>query len=72
MTADEQKPVTAPVFSGETFAAALARAGTEQQQVARSPIVPDLDLDLLASFLDRPTLTRAVNDFRAAAANRGQ
>jgi hypothetical protein len=31
MTADEQKPVTAPVFSGEAFAAALARAGTEQR-----------------------------------------
>ena len=46
----------------------FVRAGDSYQQVARSPIVPDLDVDLLASFLDRPTLTRAVKDFRAAVA----
>jgi Uma2 family endonuclease len=34
----------------------------------RSRHLPDLDLTLLASFLDRPTLTQAVREFRAAVA----
>jgi len=32
----------------------------------RSRLLPDLDLELLASMLDRETLTQAVRDFRAA------
>ncbi|MEA2462612.1 MAG: hypothetical protein QOJ98_359, partial [Acidobacteriota bacterium] len=35
----------------------------------RSQLLPDLDLELLASMLDRDTLTQAVRDFRAALAN---
>ena len=35
-------------------------------QVGRSACLPDLDLELLCSFLDRPTMTRAMRDFRAA------
>ena len=35
----------------------------------RSRLLPDLDLELLASILDRDTLTKAVRDFRAALAN---
>ena len=35
----------------------------------RSRVLPDLDLELLASMLDRDTLTQAVRDFRAALAN---
>jgi Uma2 family endonuclease len=35
----------------------------------RSRLLPDLDLELLASMLDRDTLTQAVRDFRAALAN---
>jgi Uma2 family endonuclease len=35
----------------------------------RSHVLPDLDLELLASMLDRDTLTKAVRDFRAALAN---
>ena len=34
----------------------------------KSLIVPELDLGLLASFLDRKSLTQAVRDFRAATA----
>lgn len=34
----------------------------------RSRLVPDLDLELLASMLDRDTPTQAVRDFRAALA----
>jgi hypothetical protein len=32
----------------------------------RSRLLPDLDLGLLASMLDRDTLTQAVRDFRSA------
>jgi len=32
----------------------------------RSRLVPELDLELLASMLDRNTLTQAVRDFRKA------
>lgn len=35
-------------------------------RVAASKLVPGLDLGLLATFLDRPTLTQAVRAFRAA------
>jgi hypothetical protein len=34
----------------------------------RSRLLPDLDLTLLASMLDRDTLTQAVRDFRKALA----
>jgi Uma2 family endonuclease len=44
----------------------FVRQGDSYQELARSPTLPDLDLTLLASFLDRPTLTQAVRDFRAA------
>ena len=33
---------------------------------AHSACLPDLDLDLLRSFLDRPSMTAAMRDFRAA------
>jgi Uma2 family endonuclease len=36
----------------------------------RSRVLPDLDLDLLASVLDRDTLTQAVRDFRSLTAGR--
>jgi Uma2 family endonuclease len=38
------------------------------KEAERSAALPDLDVDLLASFLDRPTLTQAVREFRVAAA----
>jgi Uma2 family endonuclease len=44
----------------------FARAAEGYREVARSPLLPDLDVNLLASFLDRPTLTHAVREFRAA------
>jgi hypothetical protein len=34
--------------------------------VDRSPCLPDLDLALLCSFFDRPSMTQAMLDFRAA------
>ena len=37
-------------------------------EAARSELLPDLDLALLTSFADRPTLTQAVREFRAALA----
>jgi Uma2 family endonuclease len=36
--------------------------------IPRSALLPELDLELLTSFLDRPSQTRAVRDFRAALA----
>jgi hypothetical protein len=35
-------------------------------KVERSRLLPDLDLGLLTSMLDRDTLTQAVRDFRKA------
>jgi hypothetical protein len=32
----------------------------------RSRVLPELDLEILASVLDRPSVTKAVRDFRAA------
>jgi Uma2 family endonuclease len=43
------------VLAGETFA-----------KVERSRLLPDLDLGILTSMLDRDTLTQAVRDFRKA------
>lgn len=37
--------------------------------IQRSRLLPDLDLELLASMLDRETLTKAVRDFRNALGN---
>lgn len=34
--------------------------------LSRSALLPDLDLELLASFVDRPSQTQAVREFRAA------
>jgi Uma2 family endonuclease len=42
--------------------------GERYRKAARSALFPDLDLDLMLSFLDRPSTTRAVRDFRAALA----
>jgi len=41
-------------------------AGEKFAKVERSRLLPDLDLGLLASMLDRDTLTQAVRDFRRA------
>lgn len=39
----------------------------------RSACLPDLDVGLLATFLDRPTMTAAIRDYRAGlAASRGR
>jgi Uma2 family endonuclease len=46
----------------------FVREKDDYQEVARSRLVPELNLELLASFLDRRSLTRAVRDFRAAIA----
>jgi len=35
-------------------------------EVSRSRLLPDLDVELLASMLDRDTLNQAVSDFRKA------
>jgi Uma2 family endonuclease len=39
-------------------------------RVQRSRLLPDLDVELIASMLDRDTLTQAVRDFRKALAKR--
>lgn len=39
--------------------------GDRYEQVARSEVLPELDLELLVQFLDRPT-SRAIRDFRVA------
>jgi Uma2 family endonuclease len=46
-----------------------ALSGGKLVPAERSRLLPDLDLELLASMLDRETLTKAVRDFRAALAN---
>jgi hypothetical protein len=43
-------------------------SGTKLVPAERSRLLPDLNLELLASMLDRDTLTQAVRDFRAALA----
>jgi Uma2 family endonuclease len=40
------------------------------RKVQRSAALPDLDLVQLVSFLDRPTMTQAIRDYRTALANR--
>jgi Uma2 family endonuclease len=40
--------------------------GTDHQEVERSEVLPGIDLDLLVSFLDRPTTSQAMRDYRAA------
>ena len=35
-------------------------------QVDRSEVLPEIDLDLLASFLDRPRASQAIREYRAA------
>jgi Uma2 family endonuclease len=50
----------------------FVRDGDGYRQTAQSARLPELDLDLLASFLDRKTLTAAVRDFRAAVAARAK
>jgi hypothetical protein len=47
--------ITVHILAGERFAKAQ-----------RSCLLPDLDLELLASMLDRNTLTQAVRDYRKA------
>ena len=40
--------------------------GTRYEPVAASEALPDIDLVQLVSFLDRPTASRAIRDYRAA------
>ncbi|MBX3200713.1 MAG: Uma2 family endonuclease [Labilithrix sp.] len=47
-----------------------ALRGEDYEALARSELVPALDLDLLVSFLDRPTAYDAIQDYRAALAKR--
>ncbi|MCW8139907.1 MAG: Uma2 family endonuclease [Planctomycetota bacterium] len=47
-----------------------ALRGEHYQEITRSELVPDLDLELLVSFLDRPTAYDAIQDFRKALAAR--
>jgi hypothetical protein len=45
----------------------VLRGGIDER-VPRSAVFPDLDLQLLCSFMDRPTATQAVRAFREALA----
>jgi Uma2 family endonuclease len=42
------------------------------QEIAASEVLPEIDLAQLASFLDRPTMTKAVRAYRAALRSRGK
>jgi Uma2 family endonuclease len=44
--------------------------GERYEAVAKSEVLPDLDLDLLTRFLDRPTAYDAIREYRAALAGR--
>ena len=39
-------------------------SGDSYRRAARSALLPGLDLDLLVSFLDRPTVTQAIRAYR--------
>lgn len=43
-----------------------ALRGERYEEITRSEVLPDLDLELLVQFLDRPTAYDAIVDFRAA------
>lgn len=47
---------------------AHALRGDRYQVIPTSEVLPEIDLDLLTSFLDRPTTSRAMREFRAALA----
>jgi len=51
--------LSAHVLSGETYA-----------QASESAVLPGLDLAELARFLDRPTASQAIREYRAALAQR--
>ncbi|MBI4612003.1 MAG: Uma2 family endonuclease, partial [Planctomycetes bacterium] len=40
--------------------------GEQYAPARKSKVLPDIDLAELASFLDRPTTSRAIRDYRAA------
>ncbi len=40
--------------------------GEKYEEVSRSEVLPGIDLDLLVTFLDRPTTSQAIRDYRAA------
>ena len=44
--------------------------GESYRPIPRSQWLPDLDLDLLCRFIDRPTLNQSLREFRAALAAR--
>lgn len=46
--------------------------GEQYHPAPRSVALPELDLDLLCSFLDRPTVSQGIRDFRAAASTSAQ
>ncbi|MBI3181674.1 MAG: Uma2 family endonuclease [Myxococcales bacterium] len=43
-----------------------ALRGDVYEEVPQSEVLPGIDLDELASFLDRPTTSQAIRDYRAA------
>ncbi|MFZ5472241.1 MAG: Uma2 family endonuclease [Myxococcota bacterium] len=43
-----------------------ALRGDSYQEVPRSEVLPGIDLDELTQFLDRPTTSQAIRDYRAA------
>jgi Uma2 family endonuclease len=45
---------------------AHALRGDQYEAIDRSEVLPGIDLDQLASFLDRPTTSQAMRDYRAA------
>ena len=46
--------------------AVYALMGRTFKQVPRSKALPDLDLVQLMSFLERPTMTQSIRDYRTA------
>jgi Uma2 family endonuclease len=55
------------VWKGDRIEIHISR-GARSERAARSHLLPDLDVELLASFLDRPTALQAVKAFRDAPA----
>jgi Uma2 family endonuclease len=43
-----------------------ALRGESYEEIARSEVLPGIDLVQLTSFLDRPTVSQAIRDYRAA------
>ena len=58
--------------SWEDYESLLTMRGERYVPVKASEVLPGLDLDLLSSFLDRPTTSEAIRGYRQALQMHGE